>query len=472
MEDVRILVGDSLVSLSTEASRILNEGGRLIPLPSAGSVLSIPVGVRQLVESSVASAVAAFEQLQEVSSEKIDRFFRIFADKVANDTIFAPVLDANQRDVDSARDRGRPTGRLEITQKMRSDMSDGLAMWADLPIQRLERTAVLDHGDWAVESWRSPLGVVGFVFEGRPNVFADAMGVLKSGNTVVFRIGSDALGTARAMRDHIMLPALREAGVPDGVVQLVDSPEHAAGWALFGDRRLALAVARGSGTAVAQLGDVARQNGVPVSLHGTGGAWVIAGSRFDEDRLARVVRHSLDRKVCNTLNTLVVTEAGCVSSLVAIRNALVEMNRPVKIHVADATLADGLKDISNVLTIDGPFDPATEWEWDAVPEFGIVRCPDLRSAVELFNVASPQFVLSVVSDDPHEVDVAWRTSNAPFFGDGFTRWVDGQFALDRPELGLANWQSGRLLGRGGVLSGDGVHTVRLKVLQVDADLHR
>jgi glutamate-5-semialdehyde dehydrogenase len=77
-----------------------------------------------------------------------------------------------------------------------------------------------------------------------------------------------------------------------------------------------------------------------------------------------------------------------------------------------------------------------------------------------------------VTDDPTELETAWATANAPFFGDGFTRWVDGQFALERPELGLANWQNGRLLGRGGVLSGDGVHTVRLKVVQVDADLHR
>ena len=48
----------------------------------------------------------------------------------------------------------------------------------------------------------APLGVVGFVFEGRPNVFADATGVLRGGNTVVFRIGSDALGTARAIVRH------------------------------------------------------------------------------------------------------------------------------------------------------------------------------------------------------------------------------------------------------------------------------
>src|SRR6202008_1053844 len=120
------------------------------------------------------------------------------------------------------------------------------------------------------------LGVVGFVFEGRPNVFAAATGVIKSGNTVVFRIGSDALGTARAIAEHALGPALEASGLPPAAVQLLDTPSRAAGWALFAASRLALAVARGSGGAVAQLGAVARQAGVAVSLHGTGGAWLVA----------------------------------------------------------------------------------------------------------------------------------------------------------------------------------------------------
>ena len=62
--------------------------------------------------------------------------------------------------------------------------------------------------------------------------------------------------------------------------------------------------------------------------------------------------------------------------------------------------------------------------------------------------------------------------DAPFVGDGFTRWVDGQYALDTPELGLSNWQGGRLLARGGVLSGDSVYTVRHRATIADPALHR
>jgi glutamate-5-semialdehyde dehydrogenase len=62
--------------------------------------------------------------------------------------------------------------------------------------------------------------------------------------------------------------------------------------------------------------------------------------------------------------------------------------------------------------------------------------------------------------------------DAPFVGNGFTRWVDGQFALDRPELGLSSWQHGRLFARSAVLSGDSVYTVRTRAWQATPDLHR
>ena len=61
---------------------------------------------------------------------------------------------------------------------------------------------------------------------------------------------------------------------------------------------------------------------------------------------------------------------------------------------------------------------------------------------------------------------------APFVGNGFTRWVDGQYALDAPELGLSNWQHGRMLGRGAILSGDSVHTIRYRAIVDDHGLHR
>ena len=115
---------------------------------------------------------------------------------------------------------------------------------------------------------------------------------------------------------------------------------------------------------------------------------------------------------------------------------------------------------------------AVEWEWEDNPEVTLVVVDSIDEAVDLCNRYSPRFTVSILSDDPAEQEAVWSTVDAPFVGDGMTRWVDGQFALSRPELGLSNWQAGRLFARAGVLSGDSVHTVRLRARQSDPDLHR
>ena len=113
-----------------------------------------------------------------------------------------------------------------------------------------------------------------------------------------------------------------------------------------------------------------------------------------------------------------------------------------------------------------------EWEWEETPEVSLKIVDDLQHAVDLCNRYSPQFIASPISGDEDEHRRFWGGVNAPFVGNGFTRWVDGQYALGRPELGLSNWQSGRLFGRGGVLSGDSVFTVRGRVRQTDPDVGR
>ena len=93
-------------------------------------------------------------------------------------------------------------------------------------------------------------------------------------------------------------------------------------------------------------------------------------------------------------------------------------------------------------------------------------------AVAAFNDQAPGFVASLISEDDAEFESFFNAVDAPFVCDGFTRWVDGQYAYDRPELGLSNWEFGRLFGRGGVLSGDSVYTIRARVTQSDPALRR
>ncbi|MBK5267594.1 MAG: aldehyde dehydrogenase family protein [Acidimicrobiia bacterium] len=482
--------GNQVAYVSDELADAFKSGDRLVVVQDTGDLLHIPASVWSVASGAVGRAAGAFSALGSTTDEQVTAFYNEFAARLADDTSFARIRAANEADVAAARARGKSTTRLVLSDAMRSDMIAGLDGWAETPALSGSVFEQVDHDGWSVRLVRAGLGVVGFVFEGRPNVFADATGVLRAGNTVVFRIGSDALGTARAIVEHALDPAIAAAGLPEGAVSLVDSPARSAGWAMFSNPRLSLAVARGSGEAVAQLGSVARQAGIPVSLHGTGGAWIVVGPGADPDRLRRVIQHSLDRKVCNTLNTVCVV--GDRTDLVpavldGLEAAAKELGTNPKLHVTETarryvpeawftTLLPINRAEGDVIEPKAAPIAADrlghEWEWEQSPEMTLAVVESIDEAVTLFNAQSPRFAASLIDADSGRQERFFAGIDSPFVGDGFTRWVDGQYALDRPELGLSNWQFGRLFARGGILSGDSVFTVRTRATQTDPGLHR
>jgi glutamate-5-semialdehyde dehydrogenase len=483
--------GDRVTHVSEELAAAFAPGDHLVVLQDDGTVLHVPAVERDVAHGAVTRALDAFDAMGVVPHDAVRDFYERFAVALEDDATFEPIGRANADDVARAKARGRSTTRLELTATMRADMVAGLRAWRDAPSGRGTVTGRHQHDGWTLEEVVDGLGVVAFVFEGRPNVFADATGVLLGGNTVVFRIGSDALGTARAIVEHALDPALAAAGLPPGAVTLVDSAAHAAGWALFADPRLALAVARGSGRAVGQLGAVARQAGNPVSLHGTGGAWMVAAASADAERFGAVVEHSLDRKVCNTLNTCCIVRERADDLVPVLLDALdraaARRGTAAKLWVERSSLdhvpAERLEDLVTVARADGPVEESAaepldrddlgrEWEWEDSPEVTLVVVDDVDEAIGLFNGHAPRFVASLVSEDRDEHARFFDRVDAPYVGDGFTRWVDGQYALGKPELGLSNWEGGRLFGRSGILSGDSVFTVRMRVRQTDPGLHR
>ncbi|UCG40928.1 MAG: glutamate-5-semialdehyde dehydrogenase [Acidimicrobiia bacterium] len=482
--------GDKVTHVPAEIAESFVAGDRLVVVQATGDLLHVPAEVARIADDAVARAHAAFLKLGGVGDDAVDAFYEAFARRLEDDVSFAPIAAANAADVESARSRGRSVTRLILDEKMRRGMIDGLRGWATAPSIRGSVQESVGHDGWRVDQVVAGLGVVGFVFEGRPNVFADATGVLRGGNAVVFRIGSDALGTAEAIVEHALDPALAEAGLPAGAASLVASASRAAGWAMFSNRSLALAVARGSGAAVAQLGSVAQQAGIPVSLHGTGGTWIVAGEDATADDLGLAVYHSLDRKVCNTLNTCAIPAAR-VDLIPAVLDALQRAGERRgtngKLHVAEGSegavpaewfervvpiaRAEGLVEEPHAEPISRS-DLGVEWEWEDSPEITLVVVDSVDEAVTLFNEQSPHFAASLISADAGAQQAFFDAIDAPFVGNGFTRWVDGQYALDRPELGLSNWQMGRLFARGGVLSGDSVFTIRSRVTQDHMDIGR
>lgn len=482
--------GNKVATVDAALADAFGEGDRLVVVQDTGDLLHIPSDVWETATSAVGAAAEAFSAMGTVTADQLTAFYNSFAGYLAEDTSFRPIAAANKEDIERATERGRSTTRLVLSEDMRRGMIEGLKLWAGRDVGRGRVEEKLEHDGWTLEQVRSGLGVVGFVFEGRPNVFADATGVLAAGNTVVLRIGSDALETARAIMDHALNPALKDAGLAPGAVSLVDSPSRAAGWAMFSDSRLALAVARGSGQAVTQLGAVARQTGIPVSLHGTGGAWLVAAESAAADVFAAAVYNSLDRKVCNTLNTVCIVESRAADLVPVFLDALFRagdrLGTNSKLHVTSRARPHVPAEWFDMVTITRAGGEVTEsrtsdiddeglgieWEWEASPEVTLTLVPDVETAIRLFNTQSPRFTASLVAATEEEHETFFDLVDAPFVGNGFTRWVDGQYATGRPELGLSNWEFGRLFGRGGVLSGDSVYTIRSRARQTDPDLRR
>ena len=469
----RVIIDGVPVAIGAELAARFRSGDLLFGVGGT-RILHVPEEVNGRVRAAVDRAASAFDALQACDDSRVTRFFELFAAALEDEAVLEALRAANASDIERAKAKGRSITRLTVTDSMLAAMRDALSLWRDASVRPNTATETVDHGDWTIDVVRAPLGVVAFVFEGRPNVFSDATGVLRTGNTCVFRIGSDALGTARVMMDRAVRPSLIDAGLPVDAVVLVDDESHASAWSLFSQPKVALAVARGSGTAVSDLGAVARQSGIPVSLHGTGGAWMIVSDDSDPDRLRQTVRHSLDRKVCNTLNVVCLVGPGWRSRLEPIVDGVEEAarERGSSAVVHDVTGACVGSDPSTEIIPAKVEDLSREWEWEDRPEVSIVAASTLDEALALFNDHSPRFVLSVVSARAEDVEHAWSRARAPFVGDGMTRWVDGQFALRRPELGLANWEHGPILGRGAILSGDDVFTIRYRVAQRTPDLHR
>jgi glutamate-5-semialdehyde dehydrogenase len=477
-----VVASDRLVRVDKALAEAFRPGDAVVFVEATSELLHIPQAEAQIAEKAVTRAGLAFQEMRRVTDEQITHFFEGFASRVLDPRLWSAVVEANREDIARARARGRSTTRLEATPDMQSAMAEGLRAWAKYKTTRGRVLETVDHGDWRAELVGAELGVVAFVFEGRPNVVADATGVLRGGNTVVFRIGGDALGTARALMTLVLRPALAEAGLPESAVELVASTSHAAAWALFRDRRLGLAVARGSGPAVNTLGELAQGAGVPVSLHGTGGAWLVVGPEVVEDRVTKNVFDSLDRKVCNTLNVCCLprtqAERLVPAFLAGLGKAAERRNTAYKLHVSVGSEAFVPKELferrvnidrssGKELELQAEVMPleelGREWEWENSPEVSLCIVDSLDEAIELFNRHSPKFVACLLSDSPQVHDYFSQSVDAPFVGDGFTRWVDGQYALNRPELGLSNWERGRLLGRGGILAGDSVFSVRTRV---------
>ena len=172
--------GNRWTTVSSLLAESFVQGDRLVVVQETGQLLHISQAIFELADRAVTQAKLAFAAMSSVTPTVISDFYESFARNLEDSKIFKRIAAANQEDVERAKSAGRSTTRLLIDDKMRTEMIGSLRMWRDLRDTRDVLANSVEHPSWEVQERRAPLGVVGFVFEGRPNVFADATGVLRS----------------------------------------------------------------------------------------------------------------------------------------------------------------------------------------------------------------------------------------------------------------------------------------------------
>ena len=353
------------------------------------------------------------------------------------------ILAANAEDVAEARAAG-VTGafldRLALDPARVDAIAAGIDAVRDLkdPVGTVMESWTRPNG-MRIERVRVPLGVIGIIYESRPNVTADA-GVLclKSGNAAILRGGSDSMRSSRAILTALT-EGLRAANLPEAAIQLVPTRDRAAvGLMLSGlDGNIDVIVPRGGKSLVARVQAEAR---VPVFAHLEGVCHVYVDKAASLDMAKKIVLNAKMRRtgVCGAAETLLVDRAGAGSQLKPLIEMLIAAG--CEIRGDKATLA-----------VDKRVKPATEEDWgteylDAIIAVKVVD--NVEAAIDHIERYGSHHTDAIITEDQataekflREVDSAIVLHNASTqFADG------GEFGFGA-EIGIA---TGRLHARGPV----------------------
>ena len=352
----------------------------------------------------------------------------------------ARLVEANGLDVDAAKSAGRPDSfidRLTLDAGRVEAMATALEQIAELPdpVGRILHETDRPNG-LKIQRVATPIGVIGMIYESRPNVGADAGALcLKSGNAVILRGGSESLNSTRIIIE-CMREGLNAAGLPEAAISLIDTPDRAAVGALLSCiESVDLVIPRGGKSLVARVRDEAK---VPTLLHLDGNCHTYVHASADLDKAAAVLANAKLRRtgVCGATESLVVDRAVARDFLPKALDALGECEMRGE---PDAVKIDAR--IKQIAAND--FD--TEY-LDAILSVKIVE--DIDEAIDFIAVHSSNHTESILTEDAgaaerflNEVDSAVVMHNASTqFSDG------GEFGMGA-EIGIA---TGKMHARGPV----------------------
>ena len=348
----------------------------------------------------------------------------------------AGLLEANRADVSEARRSGLDAAfvdRLALTQAAVEQMAAGIEQVAALPdpVGAITGRVVRPSGI-EVARMRVPLGVVGIIYESRPNVTADAAALcLKAGNACILRGGSEALHSNQAIAACVRA-GLATAGLPEAAVQVVATPDRAAvGELITMHEYVDILVPRGGKDLIARL---AREARIPMLKHLDGVCHVYIDERADPAMALRIADNAKTQRyaTCNTMETLLVAEAIAPRVLPGI--ARVFEAKGVEMRGCEATRR--LVPAAIAATED---DYRTEW---LAPVVSIRVVRDLDAAIEHIAAYGSQHTDAIVTADHahaerflREVDSASVMVNASTrFADGFEYGLGAEIGISTDKL--------------------------------------
>lgn len=346
------------------------------------------------------------------------------------------ILAANQKDLQAGQAKGLDAAmldRLELNEARFQAMLDGLQQVAALPdpIGEINGLRYRPSGI-QVGQMRVPLGVIGIIYESRPNVTIEAASLcLKSGNAAILRGGSESIHSNQAIA-KCLIAGLQEAGISADAVQVVETTDRAAVGALITmPEYVDVIVPRGGKGLIERISAEAR---VPVIKHLDGICHVYIDDKADLDKAFKVTLNAKTQRygTCNTLETLLVAEAVATQILPRLAQAFDE--KQVELRGCEKTTA-----ILNAIK------SATSEDWDTeylAPILAIKVVADLDEAIAHINTHSSAHTDSIITEDYSrsrrfitEVDsssVMVNTSTR--FADGFEYGLGAEIGISTDKI--------------------------------------
>ena len=346
------------------------------------------------------------------------------------------LIAANAKDVAAARADGLDAAsldRLIITEKIVRDMAEGLLQIAALPdlIGEISDLKFQPSGI-QVGKMRVPLGVIGIIYESRPDVTADAAGLcIKSGNAAILRGGSEAIHSNQAIAACVH-EGLRKAGLPETAVQVVATTDRAAvGELITMKEYVDVIVPRGGKSLIERISEDAR---IPVIKHLHGVCHVYIDDEADLDKAIRIADNAKTQRygVCNAMETLLVAQG--IAAKVLPPLCKIYLDKKVELRGDDAARA-----------LVKQMQAATEEDWHTeylAPILSVRVVAGVDEAIAHINTYGSQHTDSIVTENYsramrflREVDSSSVMVNASTrFADGFEYGLGAEIGISTDKL--------------------------------------